>query len=1028
MRADRVAVLAGWVLAIGLTITLGCGPASPSPVAPAPSASGASSSPSRAASAPPPEGAVASLRTGELPPIERDPVRATPIAHFADDRFETIALEVVLPLSGAFDWSERVGCRVSIDHPGSAPYAFAAIPEDVSAVEGHGLAAATIWVRRPREQEGQPVAGIVFTPQLGFEPGQRVRFVAEHDAKTKSDPRVVTRWAAALATHLRELGKGPWNEFAAGRVEDVFGTKKKAGVTPRNPHDVDEMARLMETTTGVLSIQEALQHDRPLLLATSKEKRAVPIDKLSPPRSAPHPWDELLRASRPPPPEPLADAVPAEFWYLRASDLSFLFRIADELDAWGTPAANLMDRSLEERDLARRYETQLGVVRTALGRALGPEVVESVALTGSDPYFREGSDVTAVFKVRQPAIFGAALDGMLAVHAKAHVGAAKTSVTYGTTNIAVVTSPDGALRQHRASMNGLEIISNSLAAIKRVLDTLGGKHARLGDEKDFRYMLARDANELKPALLFFGDRFVAEVIGPRQKVLEARRQLATAELMTPGFAALLYGWLYGKSPASTEELIASKLLHKGELKHGAGAAIAWRPGEPARSSWGTPSALSPLIELPSPETVTESERAAYERFSRTYETYWSRYIDPAMLRLGTVGPKAESIAAELRVLPLIEGTDYNDILELAGQARVKAPLVADGVRAVVGIGPNAGLRRELSGLATGALGRHAFKLDFLGDWAMVGLADRTRIADVAQKLGAEIPQKPEAEPTRRIDEVAEAARLPVYAAVEIRSASGGALALAAIRKMADETLRGMLFWNDVGVEHGTTVFRVAIGRRREVGAENPQEERPELSVFYALTDKAFLLSLDEGVLRKLVSDLAEGRGPVADDPGKSPTGGRIDANSASQLVFDLAGEREGGLFTVLAWLFSEQLVRASSPSRARAEAVLRGAPERAGDPAATRSLAFAYFGAAPTPPYGGVYTLATDGLRDPALGSANAPRWPPLPVPGSTVDKVLGAIGRFRSEVAFDSEGHDPRTGRAMQSLHLRATIGLREP
>jgi hypothetical protein len=667
-------------------------------------------------------------------------------------------------------------------------------------------------------------------------------------------------------------------------------------------------------------------------------------------------------------------------------------------------------------------------MRTALGRALGPEVVESVALAGSDPYLREGSDVTAVFKVRQAAIFDAALEGMLAAHARTHGGAVKTSVTYGATGIAVVTSPDGALRQHRASVNDLEIISNSLQAMKRVLDTLGGKHARLGDEKDFRYMLARDASEHQPALLFFGDRFVAEVIGPRQKVLEARRQMATAELMTPGFAALLHGWLYGKSPGSVDELVASKLLRKDELKHTAGTAIEWRPGEPARSTWGTPSALTPLIELPSPDTVTESERAAYERFSRTYETYWSRYIDPAVLRLGTVGPKADTITAELRVLPLIEGTDYKDILELAGQARVKAPPVADGVRAVVGIGPNARLRRELSGLAMGALGRHAFKLDFLGDWAMVGLADRPRIADVAQKLRAEIPQKPEAEPTKHVDDVAEAARIPAYAAVEVRSTSGAALALAALRKMADETLRGMLSWNDVGVEHGTTVFRVAIGRRREDGAENPQQERPELSLFYALTDKAFLLSLDEGVLHQLVRDLAEGRGPVADDPGKSPPGDRTNASNASQLVFDLTGEREGGLFTVLAWFFSEQLVGASSPSRAQAEAVLRGAPERASDAAATRALAFAYFGAVPTPPYGGVYTLATDGLHDPALGSASAPRWPPLPVAGSTVDKLLGAIGRFRSEVAFDSEGHDPRTGRAMQSLHVRAAMGLREP
>ncbi len=781
----------------------------------------------------------------------------------------------------------------------------------------------------------------------------------------------------------------------------------------------------METTTGLLSIQEALQHDRPLLLATSKEKRAVSLAKLAPPKSAPHPWDELLGGlSTAPPPEPLASAVPAEFWYLRASDLSTFFRIADELDAWGTPAANLMDRRLVDLDLSHRYETELGLLRTTLGRLLGPEAIESVALAGSDPYLREGSDLTAVFKVRQGPMFNAALEGMLATHAKAHGGVTKMVVAHGATTIFVTTSADHAVRQHRASAQGLEIVSNSLAAMKRVLDTLGGQHARLADEKDFRYMLARDAggvaSERVPGVLaFFGDRFVAEAIGPRQKVLEARRQMAAAELMTPGFAALLYGWLNGRSPASVDELVASKLLRKEELKHADGGAIEWRPGEPARSSWGTPSDLTPLIDLLSPDTVTESERAAYDRFSRTYETYWSRYIDPAALRVRLGGPKPDTITADLRVMPLIEGTDYRDILELAGQARVLAPPArSDGARVVVGIGPNAGVRRELSGLASGMLGRHAFKVDFLGDWAMLGVVDRTRLADIAQNLRAPIPQAPEGEPTKHVDEIVEAARIPAYAAIEIRSASAAALALAALRKMADETLRGMLSWNDRGSERGTTIFRVGLGAKSAEDGPEP----PSSALFYALTDKAFLVSLDEAVLRQLVVDLADGRGPIAEaSAGRTPT-------DRSQLVFDLKGRRDAGLYTVLSWLLSDQLVRASPAPRMQAEALLRGAPERAADPAATRALHLAYFGAVPTPPHGGTYSLGPDGIRDPVLGSASSPRWPSLPVTGSIVDKLFSAVGGFRSEIAFDPEGHDRPRGRGMQSLHVRTTIELREP
>jgi hypothetical protein len=728
----------------------------------------------------------------------------------------------------------------------------------------------------------------------------------------------------------------------------------------------------------------------------------------------------MLRSlSATPPKEPLARAVPAAFWYLRAATPEVVFRLADQLDAWGTPAANVMDGNLEERDLAQRYQTSLGLARTELGRALGNEVIESVALTGSDPYLREGSDLTAVFLVKQAALFQAALQTMLAVHAKAHGGVAESSVSHEGTSIAIATSPDGAIRQHRASVDNLGVVSNSLAATKNVLDAIKGKRPSLADEKDFCYMLARDADQPNDVLGFFGDKFVAETVGAREKVLEARRQIAAAELMTPGFAALLYGFIYGRSPTSVDELVASKLLRKDELRHAGGAAISFGPGKPARSSWGTPAVLTPLIDLPAPDTVSESERVAYERFSRTYETYWSRYIDPAALRLAFSGTKPDTLTADLRILPLIEGTDYREVRELAGQARVKAPPLAEGLRAVVGIGPSAGVRRELSELVSGFSGRFGFTLDFLGDWAMAGVADRTRLADIAHKLRPEFPEPPASGDQPDMDEIVEASRTPAYAAVGIRSTSGAALALAALRKMGDSIFRDMLTWTDAGTERGATIVHVAIADKGARGRGAADPESNGVSFFYALTDKTFLVSLDERVLRQLVADVADGRGPGSSSEKRGGDG--------AQLVVDLAGDQRGGLFTVLGWFLSEALVETSGPARAQAEALLRGAPERSGDREAMRALSLAYFGAVPAPPYGGTYTLGIDGVRDPARGTACAPRWPHLPVPGSMIDKLFGAVGRFRSEIAFDSEGRETKGARGMQSLHVRTTIGLRD-
>jgi hypothetical protein len=76
-------------------------------------------------------------------------------------------------------------------------------------------------------------------------------------------------------------------------------------------------------------------------------------------------------------------------------------------------------------------------------------------------------------------------------------------------------------------------------------------------------------------------------------------------------------------------------------------------------------------------------------------------------------------------------------------------------------------------------------------------------------------------------------------------------------------------------------------------------------------------------------------------------------------------------------------------------------------------------------PDGGAWTLAKEGLRDPARGTHYAPVYPDVPVPGSPVNKVIQALARVRTQVAFDDEGTDD-AGKTMRSLRARATFGLR--
>jgi hypothetical protein len=305
--------------------------------------------------------------------------------------------------------------------------------------------------------------------------------------------------------------------------------------------------------------------------------------------------------------------------------------------------------------------------------------------------------------------------------------------------------------------------------------------------------------------------------------------------------------------------------------------------------------------------------------------------------------------------------------------------------------------------------------DFLGEWAMVGTVDRARIAEVTRRVTRDLPEMPSSSDEREdMDEFAEAARIPAYAAVEIRSMTAAGIALAELRKLGESVFHDELIWTEIGSEAGRSIVRVGVKSDLH-GSDGGKD----VSAFYALTDKAILLALDERVLRMLVRDVAEGRAPTSTRKSNDSEG--------AQLIVDLAGDKQGGLFTVLSWFLSQELLRESGPGRAQAEALLRGAPDKTADSKGLRALALGYFGAVPTPPYGGAYSLGPDGVRDPWRGSASSPKWPSLPVAGSMVDKLLGSIGRFRSEVAFDPEGGVTKDGRGMQSLHVRATIGLRE-
>jgi hypothetical protein len=457
--------------------------------------------------------------------------------------------------------------------------------------------------------------------------------------------------------------------------------------------------------------------------------------------------------------------------------------------------------------------------------------------------------------------------------------------------------------------------------------------------------------------------------------------------------------------------LRAKWLDPKELAHADGSPIEWEPGRAARSRFGTAEAQEPLIDLPEPRAVSSGEEAGYRRFATEYEQVWSDAIDPVALRLRPGKERGRTtLDADLRVLPLLR-REYRDVTALVGGASTLVPQLESGARIVASIGKDARVRRELTSLGRDfGLGKQ-LSFDWLGDWVLVGTPNRNELSNAASIVLAEELEPPTRDaPQRRSDFDDLIGDLPIYGGIGIKSRLGASAMLTLLRKFVSDAAGGAR-WDAQPAHRGQDVVRVS-----------PEREGDRIAVYYSLLDSAFVLSLTRVGVETAIDQVLD-----APPLGKEAAGAaRLDRRgpSGDQLTLDLAGAPGSALHRVGVWLATRELLRRSEAAHALAKAVLRGAPELAGDGSRVRALMRAYFGTVAVTPEGRDYRLAPDGIEDPLRGTYHAPAWPALPVPGSIVDRTLARLVSFRTGLSFEEEPGGTRS-RPLESLHARMRFEL---
>jgi hypothetical protein len=685
-----------------------------------------------------------------------------------------------------------------------------------------------------RAPAGQPVKGALYIPDAALTRLVKVRFSLTPDAGAPEMREAFFRARTSYYERLQSSG-APGAAYFRRQADlarrELGEQSDEARRFTQTQRDLDDTYDLF---TGGRAVSENLQLSRPLPAPPdakaddAEPDRPVALSTIKGITVPEFDWSSRLTDTAPAL-DPLAAAIPADQHAIFFPSFDALIATLDRSTQEALPIFRTLAARSQDARLAERYERQLCLPPTVLARLLGPSVIKSVAVTGSDPYFPTGTDVALVF---EPVDAQALRQVLLAqVRLTAGTAPAASGDTEGVHYEGAAT-PDRAICSYVAAIGDAVVVTNSLAQLRRLGAVHAGSAPAISTLPEYRFFRTRYARGEggETALVFLSDATIRRWCGPEWRI-GASRRLRAAAILADTTAAHVEDLGRGSSerrPAAPD----TPMRTIGQ--------VTLSPERVSSSVYGTLAFMTPIAELGITE-VAPDEAAAYKRWRDGYQQNWRWAFDPIAARLTL---DAERAAMDLSVVPLILGTDYRTWLSFAEGASI-APGAGDPhdamVHGVVAINAQSRAIKELSGMASMMAPQVQVEpLAWLGQSVAVYLDPDPFWAEV---LASKDP--------RFMDR--EAYRLPVAVHAEVASAMKLAAFLTAARSFVEQSAPDITTWETR--QHGEQAY-VRVGVTPGEPGEAP-ENADKLAVYYAATPKALIVSLREDVLQRALDRQAK---------------------------------------------------------------------------------------------------------------------------------------------------------------------------
>ncbi|TWU06233.1 hypothetical protein [Stieleria varia] len=515
------------------------------------------------------------------------------------------------------------------------------------------------------KQAGVPVSGSLYRLQP-HPTDAKTTVLAKYDFRIDDDeksPATEADFSRAKGMYFQYL----WSEeFAGAAMFRHLATQslakvnqaavKKSSSWSRNfSRDVDRTIALM---SGGRAVSENLQLDRQLPATTDDAAQWVDVSTIQGITVREMDWKELL-AEQAPQLDPLARWIPHDQYVAFVPSFDALVKLAEQGQSLATPLVQAIEPQSRSVDTFGFYQQQLGLPINVLTKQVGQLLIGEVAITGSDPYFRTGTDIAVIMQTMQPELLSQSLQTQIAASASRHRDVTRQERTIAGIACVHWSNPTRTLSSIVAVVGDVVVVANSSPLVSRIVECENKKLKTLAELDEYRFFRSRyPRGNDESAFLMITDATIRKWCGPAWRIAASRRTRARstiAEVTARHADSLVHQTI--DAPVVVDDI--DQLPFAGEIRV--------LPDAVVSSDYGTLRFQTPIAEL-NLTRVSRQEKKTYEDWRTRYERQWRRAFDPIGLQ---VKMREDAISFDLSVIPLIMGSEYRWWEGIVGKATLK---------------------------------------------------------------------------------------------------------------------------------------------------------------------------------------------------------------------------------------------------------------------------------------------------------------------------------------------------------------------